>query len=122
MALFGETVPREMYDDMKRARDIWQQECSALRVEMSALMHDVIAVKRHELGIPPAGTMPVDPLAVLGPKTKAAIDKVSEGYADLRAQQTNHAVAEMNVGLAHRRDPDELDAELAASILEGDEG
>jgi hypothetical protein len=50
MGVFGATVPREMYDDMKRARDMWQQECSARTAENMELMKEILAMKRHELG------------------------------------------------------------------------
>lgn len=115
------TVPREMYEDMKRARDIWQQECSALRIEMSALMRDVLAVKRHDLGIPPAGALPENPASIVGPLTLSAIEQVSEGYADVYAHQMNLAVRETRAGLASKRDPEELDAALAEMIRQGDE-
>lgn len=121
MGLFSETVPREQYEDMKRARDIWQAECAFLRTELSGLMKDVIAVKRHELGIPPAGTIPENPASILGPLTLAAIEHVADGYADVYAHQMNLAVREMRAGLAQHRGADELDAELADSIRRGDE-
>lgn len=121
MGLFSETVPREQYDDMKRARDTWQAECAYLRAELSGLMKDMIAVKRHELGLPPSGMAVSDPTSILGPKTMSAIEMVADGFADVRAQQMNWAVVQTKHGLAHGRDADDLDAELAAQIRQGDE-
>jgi hypothetical protein len=121
MALFGDSVSRDVYEDMKCDRDTWQQECSALRIEMSALMKDLVAMKRHELGLPPAGVSMADPLAKLGKKTRAAIEEMSGGMADLRSHHLNWALTE-----AMKQDDDELsdefDADLARRIYEGDPG
>jgi type II secretory pathway predicted ATPase ExeA len=120
MGVFGATVPREMYDDMKRARDIWQQECSALRIEMSELMKDVLAVKRHELGLPPAGVSMADPLAKLGRKTKAAIEEMSRGFPDQQSYLTNWALTEVMKLDEDEANDAEVDADLAQRIYDGD--
>jgi hypothetical protein len=119
MGVFGATVPREIYEDMKRARDIWQQECSALRIEMSELMKDVLAVKRHELGLPPAGVSLADPMAKLGKKTRAAIEEMSRGTADQQSYLTNWALTEV-LKLDDEANDAEVDADLAQRIYDGD--
>jgi predicted nucleic acid-binding Zn-ribbon protein len=122
MGVFSATVSREMYDDMKRARDVWQQECSALRVEMSELMKDLVAVKRHELGLPPAGVSMADPMAKLGKKTKAAIEEMSRGTADQQSYLTNWALTEVMKLDEDEANDAEVDADLARRIYEGDPG
>jgi hypothetical protein len=116
MGVFGPTVPRELYDDMKAARDIWQQECAMLRQENFALMRDVIAMKRHELGLPPVGMDAKDPLAALGPKTRAMIEKRGGGYADLTSHLTNFALRRAK----ELPDDDARDAVIADEIEQGE--
>jgi hypothetical protein len=117
MALFGDSVPREFYEDMRAQRDRAQQELSAVLAEQAALVQGVLAVKRHELGLPPAGFEPKDPLSALGKKTRAAIEEMSRGYPDQNSYLTNWALTEvMKVD-----EPDEhFDADLARRIYEGD--
>lgn len=122
MGVFGATVPREMYDDMKRARDMWQQECSARTAENMELMRELLAMKRHELGLPPAGVSMADPLAKLGRKTKAAIEEMSRGYPDQQSYLTNWALTEVLKLDEDEANDAEVDADLAQRIYDGDPG
>lgn len=122
MGVFGATVPREMYDDMKRARDMWQQECSARTAENMELMKEILAMKRHERGLPPAGVSMADPLAKLGRKTKAAIEEMSRGYPDQQSYLTNWALTEVLKLDEDEANDAEVDADLAQRIYDGDPG
>jgi hypothetical protein len=120
MALFGDSVPREFYEDMRQQRDRLAQELSHALAEQSALIEGVLAVKRHDLGMPPAGFTAADPLSTLGKKTRAAIEEMSGGLADLRSHHLNWALTQaMKV-----EDPEnpEFDADLAQRIYDGDPG
>jgi hypothetical protein len=110
----------EHCEDMRAQRDRAQQELSALLSEQSALVKEVLAVKRHDLGMPPAGFTPSDPLATLGKKTRAAIEEMSRGFPDLVGYNTNWAINEAR----KVDDPEspEFDAELAQRIYDGDPG
>lgn len=122
MGVFGATVPREMYDDMKRARDMWQQECSARTAENMELMKEILAMKRHELGLPPPGVSMADPLAKLGRKTKAAIEEMSRGFPDQQSYLTNWALTEVLKLDEDEANDAEVDADLAQRIYDGDPG
>jgi hypothetical protein len=117
MALFGDSVPREFFEDMKLQRDRLQNELSMALAEQASLIKDVMAVKRHELGLPPSGFEAKDPLSQLGKKTRAAIEEMSRGYPDQNSYLTNWALTEV----MKADDPDEhFDAELAQRIYDGD--
>lgn len=120
MGVFSATVPREMYEDMKRARDTWQQECALLRTELTQAYKELVAVKRHELGLPPAGFEPKDPASVLGPRTKAAIQQQSGDFTDLAGYLTNWAIGQMTDRLARNQDTETADAEVAHAIRMGE--
>jgi hypothetical protein len=122
MALFGDSVSREIYEDMKRARDMWQQECSARTAENMELMKEILAMKRHELGLPPAGVSMADPLAKLGRKTKAAIEEMSRGFPDQQSYLTNWALTEVMKLDEDEANDAEVDADLAQRIYDGDPG
>ena len=57
MGLFGSCAHCE---DMRQQRDRAQSELSAVLSEHAALLRDVLAIKRHEMGLPPAGFEPWD--------------------------------------------------------------
>jgi type II secretory pathway predicted ATPase ExeA len=122
MALFGDSVSRDVYEDMKRARDTWQQECSARTAENMELMKEILAMKRHELGLPPAGVSMADPLAKLGRKTKAAIEEMSRGFPDQQSYLTNWALTEVMKLDEDEANDAEVDADLAQRIYDGDPG
>ena len=118
MGLFGGECAQ--CADMRAQRDRAQQELSALLSEHAALMKDVMAIKRHELGLPPAGFEPKDPSAVLGPKTKAAIVQMAGDYTDLTTHLTNWAIGQVNGLIAMQKDPADADELIAHMIRMGD--
>jgi hypothetical protein len=105
---------------MRAQRDRAQQELSAILAEQSGLIKEVLAVKRHDLGMPPAGFTPSDPLSTLGKRTRAAIEEMARGFPEQNTYMTNWAINEAR----KVDDPEspEFDAELAQRIYDGDPG
>lgn len=117
MPLFGAC---EHCADARAQRDRAQQELSVLLAEHSALVRELVAVKRHELGLPSAGMTLTDPTSVLGVRTKAAIEEMSSGYSDQRSYLTNYALVATQTALADGKSADETDYSVAQQIRMGD--
>jgi hypothetical protein len=115
MAIFGDSVPAAMVD---RFLDALERE----RERSHALALEALAIKRHEMQMPPAGWAPPgDPFDALGPKTQAAIDAFANGDRELRARLIGTAT-NLRVSLAlHGTEGEDLDEEVAARIEEGDQ-
>jgi hypothetical protein len=120
MPLFGGACPH--CEDYRAQRDRAQQELSVVLTEYAAAMRDAMAMKRHEMGIPPAGTSLTNPVDVLGPKTRSAIEQMSGGFSDQRAYLTNWAIAATRSAVGQGEADDETDTMIAHAIRQGDTG
>ena len=122
MALFGDSVPRDVYEDVKKDRDHWRTAHAALVEKFTAQTAELVAIKRHEMGLPPAGFEPKDPASVLGKRTLAAIDEAAMGDASLRAHYLNFAIRETATATASEGESlEDADRMIALRILRGDE-
>lgn len=121
MPLFG-AAPCPHCDYYRTQCDRAQAELSAVLTEYQSVVKEALAVKRHDLGMPPAGQVITDPAAVLGPLTEAAIARMSEGYPDQRSYLTNWAITETKPALVKGMNADDVDAAVAQRILDGDAG
>lgn len=119
MPLFGACPHCE---DYRQQRDRAQAELSAVLTEQAALVRDAMAMKRHELGLPPAGVSMEPPTSILGPKTKAAIETMSAGFSDQASYLTNWAITKTREALAEGEDVDSADQMIAHAIRQGDTG
>lgn len=107
-------------EDMRQQRDRAQAQLAMLLEEQAALLKDVLAVKRHDLGLPPAGWTATNPLDALGPKTLAAIDLQGAGFTDLRGHLTNWALVQMAEATAKHVEREAADEAIAHRIRMGD--
>jgi hypothetical protein len=118
MPLFGDSSPMVPQGIVDRFLDVLERE----RERLHAVTLEALAIKRHEMQMPPAGWAPPgDPFDALGPKTQAAIDAFANGDRELRARLIGTAT-NLRVSLAlHGTEGEDLDEEVAARIEEGDQ-
>lgn len=121
MGIFG-AAPCPHCDYYRAQCDRAQAELSAVLTEYQSVVKEALAVKRHDLGMPPAGQVISDPTAVLGPLTQAAIEDMSQGFPDQRSYLTNYAIVQVKAGLARGASAEDVDASVAHAIREGDAG
>lgn len=117
MPLFGDSSPMVPQGIVDRFLDVLEKE----RERSHALALEALAIKRHEMQMPPAGwAPPPDPFDVLGPKTQAAIEDFANGDRELRARLIGTAT-NLRAGLSlGDLDGEDLDTEVANRIAEGD--
>jgi hypothetical protein len=117
MALFGDSSPMVPQGIVDRFLDALERE----RERSHAVTLEALAIKRHEMQMPPAGwAPPPDPFDALGAKTQAAIEDFANGDRELRARLIGTAT-NLRAGLAFGDVADEdLDEEVANRIAEGD--
>jgi hypothetical protein len=70
--LFGDTVSRELHDEVKAQRDLLQAKVAWWEQHYADTVKDVMELKRHDLGLPAKHEKAEDPFAALGPKTWSA--------------------------------------------------
>ena len=123
MALFGDSVPREMYEDMRAQRDQALVDRRAIEVRYSALVSQTLDIKRHEMGMVPTGfdAARSDPTTLLGPKTNLAIDNFAGGDPELRRLLITRAIYEtQSASSGDGADGDAVDTHVAQLITAGD--
>jgi hypothetical protein len=106
--------------DYRAQRDKAQDAHADLLVRYNNVILDLVAMKRHELGLPPTGLAQANPVSQFGPKTELAIEEMGGGYPDLKAHLTNIAVTRWMIGKAETNDLDEVDEMVATHIRLGD--
>jgi hypothetical protein len=113
-------VDREFYDEMKARAERAESELAQYRARYGVLVDQVVAIKRHEMGMHPANFNPedLDPMKALGTKTQAAIEEFCYGDPELRNYLRNWALSEIQK--RHDVDPDERDETLANAIATGE--
>lgn len=118
MPLFGDSPPSVPETVVARFLDALERE----RERSHAVTLEALAIKRHEMQMPPAGwAPPPDPFDVLGPKTQAAIEDFANGDRELRARLIGTAT-NLRAGLSlGELDGEDLDEEVANRIAEGDQ-
>jgi hypothetical protein len=124
MGLFSETVPREWYDEMKAQRDAAIADRRVAEERYTSLVSQFVDLKRQEWNLSPQGfdISKLSPMSALGPKTQLAVEEFAAGDPELRARLINTATAEVMARRAQEMPEDEIDAEVATLIHEGDQG
>jgi hypothetical protein len=118
MALFGDSAPMVPQGIVDRFLDALERE----RARSHAITLEALAIKRHEMQMPPADWAPPgDPFEALGPKTQAAIDAFANGDRELRARLIGTATNLYAALKLQDVDGEELDADVAMRIEEGDQ-
>lgn len=105
---------------MKRRAERAESDLAQLQARYATLVEAMVAVKRHEMGMHPAGFDPanLDPMKDLGPKTQAAIDEFCFGDPELRNYLRNWALTETMK--RHDVNAEERDETISKAIALGE--
>lgn len=120
MAVFGDSVSREQYEDMKEQRNQARADLLAERERYAALVGQFVDLRRHQEGMNPAKFDPAssDPMSLLGPSTQAAVEEMCSDDAELRIYLRNRAY--LLGSMKKDEDPGERDERVSALIRAGD--
>lgn len=119
MAIF-DSVPRESYDLLKGQLDVANHRADQAEARYAALVEQMLAFKRHEMAMMPAGFDPAqaDPWNAVGGKTQLAVEEMGGGDPELEKYLKGQAL------LAWKQYADlpdtERDRKVAAEIRAGD--
>lgn len=105
---------------MKSRAERAESELAQYRLRYGVLVDQVVAIKRHEMGMHPANFNPddLDPMKALGPKTQAAIEEFCFGDPELRNYLRNWSLTE--VQKRHDVPADERDETISKAIALGE--
>lgn len=123
MAIFGASVPREFYEEMKLRAERAESDLRAERLMLGEVTKQLIEIRRMGAGLPPTTTSaPSDAKPLLGPLTQIAIDMFASGSSELAARLTQTAFTiKRQLIAAGAEDDEELDRQVAKRVEDGDQ-
>lgn len=117
MALFGDSAPMVPASVVEQFLAAMEAE----RTRSHEVVKEALALKRHDLQMPPAGWTPgADPMELLGPKTQLAIEEFAAGDPQARRYLIGRATILAAAHKAQGHEPDEADADVAETIQAGE--
>ena len=121
MAIFGDSVSREMYEAERERRENAEALIRDMTLQYADLVKQIVDLKRHDYGMNPVGFDPatLDPTHGLGVQTMSAVEEFAGGDPELRRYLVGVAWSEH--GRRSDMDPESRDSEIAALIMEGDQ-
>ena len=113
----------EAQRDFMAARAAHAEAYAALEARYAALVAQVVDLKRHDAGLPPAAfdATLLDPMNSLGPKTQLAVDEFAAGDPEMRKWLVARAHLEQAALRGQSNDMEQIDEDVAAMVRRGDQ-